>query len=312
MAKTISFYTLILSLLFNQCKLNNKEIAISNINDSIYIINFHQFEAKIDVYQSGRIISYSYEGHNILTDSGSHPFNYGSTLWPSPQKEWNWPPPLNLDGEAYLVLNTKNKLEVASKICTQTGLQFAKEFYFDESDSAFIIEYTIINKNDTPRYAEAWEITRTKGNLSFFPLYKDSIYSNSNLKSTQKIEGVLWYEHNWDSLPQSQKIFADAVEGWIAHVTRDNLLFIKKFNDIPLKSQSPGQGEVEIYASADFDYIELENHGQQKLLNPNELLKYNVRWYLTKIPSEILIQPGSKELINFTRNFIQSKNIENL
>lgn len=287
------------------CQTGPESNNIVQLNDSVYEISFPPFKAMIDVNASGRIISFKDDEFETLTDN--HPFNYGSTLWPSPQIEWNWPPPSSLDGEPYVVFSKKDKLELASKICPQTGLQFTKEFHFDPSDSAFVITYTIINKNDTPRYTEAWEITRTEGNLSFFPLYKDSIYDISNLKSTQNIDGILWYEHNWDSLPRSQKIYADAVEGWLAHVTRDNLLFIKKFEDIPLKSQSPGQGEVEIYSSSDFDYIELENHGKRQMLNPNELLNYQVRWYLTKIPQNVPIEPGSKELVSFTRNFIESK-----
>ena len=127
--------------------------------------------------------------------------------------------------------------------------------------------------------------------------------------STQNVNGILWYEHNWDSLPRSQKVFADAEEGWLAHVTRDNLLFIKKFEDIPLKSQAFGQGEVEIYASSDFDYIELENHGRNTLLNPDEFLNYRVKWYITKIPSEISIKLGNQDLAGYTRNFLHSKNI---
>lgn len=304
------FLILILSysfFLLSGCQTKQEENKIIQLNDSVYEIGFPPFKAKIDVNASGRIISYTNDGFETLTDNRSHPFNYGSTLWPSPQDEWNWPPPPSLDGEPYMVFSKKSKLELASKISSQTGLQFTKEFYFDNEDSALVINYTIINKNDTARYAEAWEVTRVPGNLSFFPLYKDSIYDKSNLKSTQNIDGILWYEHNWDSLPKSQKIFADAVDGWTAHVTRDNLLFIKKFDDIPLKSQSPGQGEIEIYAASDFDYIELENHGERKMLKPNELLKYEVRWYLTKIPSEISIQPGSIELIDYTKNFIQSK-----
>src|SRR5690606_12521329 len=46
----------------------------------------------------GRIHALRVDGSDILHMDTSNATSYGSTFWPSPQAVWNWPPPVNLDG----------------------------------------------------------------------------------------------------------------------------------------------------------------------------------------------------------------------
>jgi len=51
----------------------------------------------------GRITSFLVDGRNFLTDDKVDSLNWGSTFWPSPQSDWDWPPPAAIDNEPYTV-----------------------------------------------------------------------------------------------------------------------------------------------------------------------------------------------------------------
>lgn len=293
-------------ILFGSCntsRIAEDRVLFEQLNDSIYTIDFGEHHIEINVYVSGRITSYTLESMQLLIAQGFHDEYFGSTLWPAPQSEWNWPPPAQLDGRPYKVRIADDGIYMESELDSLTGLQFQKMFGFNPTDTTFEITYTIKNLNDTPRYAAPWEVTRVKGGLSFFPLGEEPVMQQSNLKSVSIIDGVVWYNYEPDSLDTSQKLFSSGAEGWLAHVT-SGLLFVKKVEDIhPLKT-APGQGEVEIFASKPFPYIELENHGKYALLEPNEFMDWKVKWYVREYPDMIKPQAGNERLIKFVRNLV--------
>lgn len=278
-------------------------LLFKQVNDSIYTIDFSIHHIEIDAHASGRIISYQVNGEKLLISRDIHEEYYGSTLWPAPQSEWNWPPPAQLDGELYSVSMSEDGIYMESGRDSLTGLQFGKMFGFNPVDTSFEITYTVKNLNDTPRYAAPWEVTRVKGGLSFFLLGEEPVMEQSNLKSVSEKDGVVWYSYEPDSLDSSQKLFSSGAEGWLAHVT-SGLLFVKKVEDIhPLKT-APGQGEVEIFASKPFPYIELENHGKYTLLKPNESMQWTVKWYVREYPETIEPVVGNASLMKYVRNLI--------
>src|SRR5882757_3732250 len=57
----------------------------------------------IDAHLGGRITSFLVDGRNFLTDDKVDSLNWGSTFWPSPQSDWDWPPPAAIDNEPYTV-----------------------------------------------------------------------------------------------------------------------------------------------------------------------------------------------------------------
>ncbi len=66
----------------------------------------------------GKVIYFGPEGFNFLTGQDINEINFGSTLWPSPQKSWNedgWPPPKTLDRGYYHVEEVgDNKIRLRS------------------------------------------------------------------------------------------------------------------------------------------------------------------------------------------------------
>jgi hypothetical protein len=64
------------------------------VSGTVYTYTFGDTIFAVDAAKGGRIVTFSLAGRNILTaakNSGDN--NWGSTLWPSPQSDWNWPPP---------------------------------------------------------------------------------------------------------------------------------------------------------------------------------------------------------------------------
>ena len=274
-------------------------------SDSLYTISLGEYRVTIDAQASARVVSFQYQGKEVLTGKEVHPFNYGSTLWPSPQSEWNWPPPAQLDGVPYSFIAEGEKKVFTSKKDDLTGLQFRKKYHFDDRDSSFVLEYSVKNLNDTARHTALWEVTRTVGGLSFFPKAEESagIKSFAPLKSVTAIDDIIWYQYNRDSVDRAQKIYENSAEGWLAHVTK-RMVFVKKFDDIPQKKLPPGQGNVEIYVHKDGSYIELENHGKYTLLQPGREMSYTVKWYLCQLPENLEVRPGNPGLPDLVRKII--------
>lgn len=271
--------------------------------DTLY---FSVFTVVIDPMKSARVISFKYKDKELLTQQDVHSFNYGSTLWTSPQEEWGWPPPPRLDGQPYATAQDKDGKIYLSQRDTITGLQLIKQFRFDPLDTSFVAEYTVRNLKDTTRHVALWEVTRTPGGLSYFPIAQEKadIPSFSPLRSVIQTGDMMWYAYNRDSVHRSQKLYEDGAEGWLAHV-HNRMLFVKVFQDIPKEAMPPAHGEVEIYVHTDGSYIELENHSRYVAIPPHGSHHYRVRWYCRPIPSRIESDPGSEALVSWTRKVIR-------
>ena len=156
----------------NQMNSSKKEArAMSGIiMQNTYTIEFGGIKLQTDADCGGRIISFRFNGKEILSGKETDSDNYGSTLWPSPQSEWSWPPPAILDSDPYQAEFSNNKIIMISKKDENLGWQFEKEFSFDETDSSVILKYVIINITSKNKKAAPWEITESsKRRIVFLP-----------------------------------------------------------------------------------------------------------------------------------------------
>ena len=262
-------------------------------NEGVYTLSVCNNTLSVSSKQGGRILSSTYNGREILVPSSVHQENYGATLWPSPQSNWGWPPYPVLDLEAYEgSMNKEGSLVLVSQPDLESGFRFQKKFTPCTADTSFQIEYTISNISSNEKKVAAWDVCRTKGGVSFFPVGEEVDLPVSTLKGTSVSNGILWYRFNKDSITEPQKLFSTAQEGWLAHLMGD-LLFVKNFPNTKVSELPPGQGEVEIFAQEGGLYIELENHGPYTNLKPGEYLTYMEKWYLRKvnpasIPSDLV------------------------
>lgn len=237
----------------------------------------------------GKILSFKCDSLEVISQS-RWPESFGSTFWTSPQKEWNWPPVPEYDKRPYEVVQTDGMLTMTSQVSERLKYRIRKEFSVDESDNAFVVNYSIINEGSEARKVAPWEITRVpNAGIIFFDSPVDGIWP-ANLLLFTEAYGISWY--NADEAPQNRKVNADG-KGWLAYYNNE-LLLIKKFQDLESSQPAPDEAEIQVYVNRGKTYIELESQGAYTLLQPGESLQWTVRWYL--LPCQLPATP-SKELL---------------
>jgi len=245
-------------------------------SDQLFTLKNGDVSMTINADKGGKILSLKYQDKEVLSQS-RWPESFGSTFWTSPQKEWNWPPVPEFDKQAYTVKQkSESRLTITSPVSGRLNLSVGKDFQTDAKDGAFIITYSIKNEGNEPRRVAPWEISRVPNadGLIFFEAV-DSIWP-AGLMSFETEQGASWYKT--DEAPQNRKVNADG-HGWLAYAAND-LLLVKRFQDLKNNEPAPGEAEVQVYVNRGKTYIELESQGAYTLLQPGEQLQWTVRWYL--------------------------------
>jgi hypothetical protein len=278
------------------------------VKGSVYTYTFGDTVFAVDASKGGRIVTFSLAGKNILTaakNSGDN--NWGSTFWPSPQSDWNWPPPTEIDPGAYTASVGGAVLSLSSPTAASLGLAVTKTFSVDAGKGVVTIEYGLANRGSKARSVGPWEITRVAaGGLTFFPMGEGTpSKGQQDLLDLQMAGGVAWFAYDAKAISGDQKVFADGSEGWIAHVDGD-LLLVKAFSDTTPAQAAPGEAEIEIYTDSGKSYIEVEYQGAYASLPAGESSTWTVRWYLRKLAPSIPVKVGSVELLGLVRELVNS------
>ena len=282
----------------------SKNDGWENLN-GIYQITFKNLLFKVDANLAGRIISFQLNEQEILGQPDLHPEMFGSSFWPAPQSDWGWPPYPVLDKEPYQAELIKDTLILTSEKCRQSGLQFVKKFIHQKKKNRIRIEYYIRNVSDTVINVAPWEVTRVPSfGLTFFPLGESLPQEKSTLQNVEIENGLVWYYSNTDNFSEGQKMFVSGSEGWLAYC-KNNLLFLKVFPDIKEGECAPGQGEIEVFAFGEYNYVELENHGKIETLQPGQNLFYPVYWVLKKLREGVKTDSKNLQLPQEVRKIIQ-------
>jgi hypothetical protein len=266
-----------------------------------------------------RITSLKYQSAQMLYIGTSTNMIWGSTFWPSPQTYWTaacksannagcFPPATALDPDPYTggPNNADTTLTYTGGVDSYTHLRFRKTFSADNYDSSFTNRYYMVNTSSSPITWAPWEDTRfPSGGLSFFASGATPMEGNAPmLKQVKDTLGVTWF--TWDSsaaISGTPKIFGDGgAPGWMAHVDKSRVLFIKKFQDTPPAKKAPaGENECEIYISK--AYLELELQGPYDPIPANDSVAWEVKWYVRKLPDNIAIG-RNKPLVDFVNQVV--------
>jgi hypothetical protein len=62
---------------------------------------------------------------------------------------------------------------------------------------------------------------------------------------------------------------------------------------------APGEAEIELYVNPDHDYIEVENQGALARIAPAQTVRWQVAWYVRKLPAKVVPSLGNPDLIAF-------------
>jgi hypothetical protein len=257
---------------------------------------------EIDADVGGRVVELSLEGRNVLLPSTTHAANYGSTLWTSPQSEWGWPPPPEIDREPYRARVEGDWVVLEGYPSPAIGIAVTKSFRMGVDGTA-TIRYVLVNHKTVPVHVAPWEVTRVEHRgVSFFPL-GDRTYDVPGFTPVpfSRERGLAWVDHGVPS-PGDRKLFADARKGWLAHAA-DGVVFVKRFEHAPGGMRAPGEAEIEIYVNADPPYVELEQQGPFSQILPGGALLWSVEWRLFQLDAPTRTFPGDDALVALAESF---------
>ncbi len=275
-------------------------IVTPTLTSGHYVFTSGSLSFEVDPQVGGRVVSFALSGQNVLIGLTSNPVNYGSTFWTSPQSDWNWPPPPEVDNQAYAASISSGTLILQGSKNGALGVAITKVFSMDAANGGVSIDYTITNVGASARSLAPWEVTRVHANgLMFFPTGQQAYSADSGPSlPTQEASGVTWFDASSASITTSIKFFADAARGWIAQ-ENGGLVFVKKFKDIPPGFQAPGEAEIEIYANGNPAYVELEEQGMYQPIAAGSSQTWTTRWLLAKLPATVDAGLGSASLVAF-------------
>jgi hypothetical protein len=272
---------LVATFIWHSHETKNNVLRISTANVSL----------EVDAGAGGRISSLKIDGHEILYLDTANGY-WGSTFWPSPQADWDWPPPAVIDSEPYSVDDSGDIIVLKSGVDDITRLSVRKTFSVSELDTAFVIRYSMTNHDTMPNKYAPWEITRVP--------CKGLVFAAKNSGDND----YLWFDLNLPSSEKS-KVNSDG-EGWQAYVNNDGYVLIKTYPNISPCETAPGEGEFELYRDTD-RYVELENQGSYATIEPGGSLNWEVKWYVRKLPCHIKPEYGNRQLVDYVLQVAKCK-----
>lgn len=305
--KTMSTVFLVCIFLNSQIiSLEKNKTSIIKQNDNTYLLKFANLQLVVNPLIGGRITSIKLDAKEFLVGKEVHQLNYGSTFWPAPQSIWNWPPPFTLDQAPYEVISSSKTILLKSKVDTVLALQFTKEFSISEADTSIQIKYTIINPSGKDTKISPWEITRMpKGGIAFFPKgLTEPKVKNFDPIPYEEINNLLWYKSENKKESNHKLSVADGSDGWFAY-TVDEFIFIKKWGDVLPENQAQGEGEIPLYVSPDYPYLEIEAQGPFQIVKAGKEINWNMKWFIRKLPSQIKREIGNNELVKFVKRIVR-------
>ena len=265
-----------------------------------YVFSWSNLLLEIDPQTGGRVLTYSLAGQNVLTGPATNAINYGSTFWTSPQSDWGWPPVPEIDNLPYAASVEGGTLTLIGSTNAALGVSVTKAFSVDTATGAVSITYTITNAASAARSFAPWEVTRVAPTgLMFFPTGSTAYSADSGppLPTTQA-GGATWFDADTATTSADTKFFATAARGWLAQASA-GLLFVKKFPDVSASAAAPGEAEVEMFASGDGAYVELEAQGAYVAIAPGGTLVWSTTWFLVELPAAVDAGLGSASLVSF-------------
>jgi hypothetical protein len=243
---------------------------------------------------------------NLLTQSSVNAIDYGSTFWTSPQSRWGWPPPKELDSDAFAASPTPGSgISFVGPTDVALGASVSKRFVADVANARIDAAYAITAQRPNQMFAP-WEITRVlPGGLTFYPTGSGAPAAGAGfaLPPTKDAAGCTWYQHPGVAPGADQKLLADGSGGWLAHVAGDTVL-VKTFADVPAGLAAPGEAEIEIFVQGRGDYVEMEQQGAYQAVAEGDSLTWPVTWIVRRLPEGMAAVAGNPELVAFVQSVV--------
>ncbi len=233
---------------------------------------------KVDPATGGRIASLQYLGVEMLsTKRDTNNWCWGSTIWPAPQSDWNWPPPAAMDQGPYRVKEaTPGKIALESLPNAYKTLRLEKTFSLVGEQSVGIT-YQMTNTGDSTLAVGIWENTRIN--------YRGRARWKTGVPLPDTIVGLsrdsMYSSFEFAGHDEPAKLFVDTDAGWVSYLV-DGIQFTKSFPGQSIEQVAPDQAQIEIYYDPIKGFAEIEEHGPYEQLAPGEQTQWIVLWHLAK------------------------------
>lgn len=271
-----------------------------------YRIEFAPYAFEIDPTGGAVILEFSLNGRSIIVPAKESPSAYGSSIWSSPQSDWGWPPPPELDALPWSAKIEGSALVLESGVSQALGLQVRQRIQAEPGTQSLLIDYEFINRGKASRKISPWQNTRVRPfGLTFYPASRPSYDYPENTLTIAPVSGISWFHHEPAAIGKdSKKSFADGEEGWMAHLD-DRLLFIKQFEPSAVSEQAPKEGEVVLYVDGRAKFVEMEQQGSFAEIAPGASRHWKVRWVLRQLPDGMKAEKGNAKLVKFVRDTLR-------
>ncbi|MDA1018309.1 MAG: serine hydrolase [Planctomycetota bacterium] len=246
----------------------------------------------------GRVLEYSLDGRNALyfddLEKGWQPgksvpmsagrFDIGPELV-IPQRTVLW------SGEWTAEITGPRSARLVSQHDPGTGVQLIRDFTLDESSSRLICKQTIANVSERTVEWCHWSRTFSTGNgICVIPLSSPSrfpkkyvMYEEGSLINFQPNDPHIRERDGFleiTGVPRRPKLGFDTYAGWLAYATRENLLFVKRFNTDSNRVFNEAAGLTISVWYPEGKRVELEPIGPRERLKPGELASFTEEWFL--------------------------------
>jgi hypothetical protein len=255
---------------------------------------------EIDPADGGRLSELSLGGANVLLARGAAA-SHGSSYWPSPQRDWDWPPPAELDNLPWRASLHGGALLLESDVTSRLDLSALQRV--TAAPHGVRIEHQFKNHGKQARAVAPWRNSRVAPRgLTFYPS-PAAAFENSTLKLAPADDGISWLRHDPATMTENAKSFADGAEGWLAHLA-GRLLLLMTFPKVPLAAQAPTEAEIELYVDRTGLFVEVEQQGPYAAIEPGASSPpWTVHFQVHAVPSDVPADRGAA-LVAWVRSLI--------
>lgn len=233
--------------------------------------------------EGGRLASYTVGGTELLkTTRDENGWQWGSTVWTSPQSAWNWPPEKTFDAQPFTVVEqARDAVKLLSAVDPETGLQLEKLFTFIEGPKGRYLQadYLLTNHGPDTLRRGLWENTRLPYAGEFY-FSADSL-RREGLERAFAERGATTLVAMNEADTEKGKLFIHPAKGRATYAG-GGLRFRKLW--IPVTEEvAPGQAPLEIYLAPKEGFAEFEVQGGYRTLPPGGSTTLNVAWRVGKL-----------------------------
>lgn len=291
-------------LLTISCARDTKEgaaiVAQYGYNNCIELKN-NDVRVVLEPNMGGRIIVYELNGKNVLHRNPEQDgiiYEPGKLIEPAGGRfdigpENIIPPrPALYFGKWEGKITGKRQAQLISQRDTSTGVQLIRIFKLDDHGSKLTYTQIIRNIDSQTKHYCSWSRTFAKGGgISLTPLNPESrfpkgylIYGPGRVMDFMPAQEPNFRVRNGIleiiGPPERPKFVMDVSEGWLAYLTRDDQLFIKKFPVYPDRVYGEmSAANVSIWYFRE-EMCEIEPMGPMETIKPGEEATFTETWYL--------------------------------